>query len=288
MLPLNHWPAAAARNIRGVFTDIDDTLTTEGVITRDVIDAMASLRAAGVLVIPITGRPIGWCEPWMEGRAGAALPVDVMVAENGAVAFTRAAVHGHTAMGQAREPAAAQPGGDRDGLVKLYQQDAATRHAHQALLPHIATRVMTEVPGVELSRDSAGRETDIAFDYAEFAHHPPDVVERVLQVLRDEGMRTTVSSIHIHGCFGDFDKWQGARWIVRELLQRNLAEELDHWVFVGDSGNDQPMFQHFTHSVGVANIAHVAARLTHLPSYITQQARGAGFCEVATAVLAGR
>ncbi|RYF54486.1 MAG: HAD family hydrolase, partial [Comamonadaceae bacterium] len=92
----------------------------------------------------------------------------------------------------------------------------------------------------------------------------------------------------IHGCFGDFDKWQGACWIVRELLNRDLLQELDCWVFVGDSGNDQPMFQNFVHSVGVANIAHVAPRLTHLPQYITQGARGAGFAEVAQAILAAR
>ncbi len=288
MLALDQWPAAAARAIHGVFTDIDDTLTTEGVITRDVIDAMASLRAAGVLVIPITGRPIGWCQPWMDAPPGAALPVDVMVAENGAVAFSRAGVGGQAALAGQGATHAAGPSAGGGGLVKLYQQDAATRQANQSLLPRIAARVMTEVPGVELSRDIAGRETDIAFDYAEFARHPPEVVDRVLQVLRDEGMRTTVSSIHIHGCFGDFDKWQGARWIVRQLLQRNLADELDRWVFVGDSGNDQPMFQHFIHSVGVANIAHVADRLTHLPRYITQQARGAGFCEVAQAILAAR
>lgn len=289
MLPLTQWSADAAARIHGVFTDIDDTLTTEGVITPDVIEALASLRAAGVQVIPITGRPIGWCEPWMAGRPGAALlPVDVMVAENGAVAFSRAvheqaASRAGTGTGTAAAAASSSP-----GLVKRYQQDAATREAHQALLPRIAARVQAEVPGVELSRDSGGRETDIAFDYAEFAHHPPEVVDRVLRVLQDEGMRTTVSSIHIHGCFGDFDKWQGARWIVSELLQRDLTAELDRWVFVGDSGNDQPMFQHFVHSVGVANITHVAARLTHLPTYVTRQPRGAGFCEVAQAILAAR
>ena len=269
MLPLDLWPPAARRDVVGVFTDIDDTLTTEGAITPDARQALADLKAAGLVVIPITGRPIGWCERFMAGPPGSAWPVDAMVAENGAVAFVRGA-------------------GPQQPPTKLYQQDAATRHANQVRLRDIAARVAAEVPGVELSRDSAGRETDIAFDYAEFARHSPETVQQVLAVLERAGLQTTVSSIHIHGCFGDFNKWQGANWIVRELLGRDLAQELDRWVFVGDSGNDQVMFQHFTHSVGVANIARFVPQLTHLPRYVAQGERGAGFAEVAQALLAAR
>lgn len=269
MQPLDRWPLEARRDVAGVFTDIDDTLTTEGAITPDALQALADLKAAGLHVIPITGRPIGWCEPFMSGAAGTAWPVDAMVAENGAVAFVQGA-------------------GTRSNPAKLYQQDAVTRHAHQARLRDIAAQVAAEVPGVQLSRDSGGRETDIAFDYAEFARHTPETVQRVLAVLQRAGLQTTVSSIHIHGCFGDFNKWQGANWIVRELLGRDLAQELDRWVFVGDSGNDQAMFQHFTHSVGVANITRFVPQLAHLPRYLAQGERGAGFAEVAQALLAAR
>ena len=269
MLTLHHWPVPARRDVAGIFTDIDDTLTTKGAITPDALQALADLKTAGLMVIPITGRPIGWCERFMAGPPGSAWPVDAMVAENGAVAFVRGA-------------------GPQQPPTKLYQQDAATRHANQVRLRDIAARVAAEVPGVELSRDSAGRETDIAFDYAEFARHSPETVQQVLAVLERAGLQTTVSSIHIHGCFGDFNKWQGANWIVRELLGRDLAQELDLWVFVGDSGNDQVMFQHFTHSVGVANIARCVPQLTHLPRYVAQGERGAGFAEVAQALLAAR
>lgn len=270
MTPLIHWPRECNFRIAGIFTDIDDTLTTEGAITPDALQALADLKAAGLMVIPITGRPIGWCEPFMAGPSGSTWPVDAMVAENGAVAFARGAGSGPQA------------------LAKLYQQDAATRSANQARMREIAAQVEAKVPGVHLSRDSAGRETDLAFDYAEFDRHPPTTVQQVLAVLQRAGMQTTVSSIHIHGCFGDFNKWQGANWIVRELLGRDLTQELDRWVFVGDSGNDQAMFQHFTHSVGVANIARFVPQLTHLPRYVAQGERGAGFAEVARAILAMR
>ncbi len=269
MQPLTQWTSLERTSLQGVFTDIDDTLTTEGVITLDALQALADLKAAGLVVIPITGRPIGWCETFMAGPGGSTWPVDAMVAENGAVAFTRGS-------------------GAQAPLVKRYQQDAATRSTNQARMREIAAQVAAEVPGVNLSRDSAGRETDLAFDYAEFDQHQPETVQQVLALLQREGMQTTVSSIHIHGYFGDFNKWQGANWIVRELLGRDLAQELDRWVFVGDSGNDQAMFQHFTHSVGVANIARFVPQLSHLPRYVTQGERGAGFAEVAQAILAGR
>ncbi len=281
MLPLADWPASECRSIVGVFTDIDDTLTTGGAITPDALQALADLKAAGLVVIPITGRPIGWCEPFMSGATP--WPADAMVAENGAVAFVREDSHKTTCQ------IGLQPSSNlHSPLSKLYQQDEATRSSNQARMRKIAARVMFEVPGVFLTRDSVARETDLAFDYNEFAHLPPETVQRVLAILQREGMHTTVSSIHIHGCFGDFNKWMGARWIGRELLERDLAQELDRWVFVGDSGNDQAMFEHFTHSVGVANIRKFADQLTYLPSYISPSAHGAGFAEVARAVLQGR
>ena len=272
MLPLSSWPAAERGHISGVFTDIDDTLTTEGAITPDALKALAQLKAAGLYVIAITGRPVGWCEAF----AGI-WPVDAIVAENGAVALVKDKSQGKISL----EPPSVIP----SALSKLYQQDAIIRASNHARMQQIGTRVMFQVPGVLTTRDSMGRETDLAFDYNEHARLPPEMVQRVVDLLQGYGMHTTVSSIHIHGCFGNFNKWQGANWITRELLQRDLAQEIDRWVFVGDSGNDQAMFEHFTHSVGVANIRNCASQLTHLPRYITPSARGAGFAEVAAAIL---
>jgi len=278
--PLAQWPVDSRRVIRGVFTDIDDTLTHDGHIAPEALQALGDLKAAGLTVIPITGRPIGWCEPFMAGTHGPAWPVDAMVAENGAVAFVPSTANAATSLIGLQRPS------DMRGVLsKRYQQSIQARTANRLRMDAIAAQICAEVPGVELSRDSAGRETDLAFDYAEFAQHSPDTVQRVLALLQSHGMQTTVSSIHIHGCFGDFNKWTGACWIVRELLGRDLSTELDQWVFVGDSGNDQAMFQHFTHSAGVANIARFVPQLSHLPTYVTPSARGAGFAEVARAIL---
>lgn len=256
MLPLAHWPAEQRRTIHGVLTDIDDTLTAEGAITPDALQALNDLRAAGLHVIPITGRPVGWSVPFARSWA-----VDAIVAENGAVALV--------------------DGGTR----KIYQQDAATRASNYTRLQQVAQRVLHEVPGTTLAQDSPGRETDIAIDHSEFVHLPQEGIDRAVALMRAEGLNATVSSIHINGWIGSHDKLAGARWIVRELLGRKLDEEIDRWVYVGDSTNDQLMFQHFPHSVGVANIRRFEAQLSHKPRYISRLERGGGFAEVARALL---
>jgi HAD superfamily hydrolase (TIGR01484 family) len=245
----------------GVLTDIDDTLTRNGEFEADARAALQRLRDAGVPVLAITGRPMGWSEPLV--RDGT-LPA--IVAENGAVALLR--------------------DGDRVGIE--YAQDAATRAANAPRLRAVAARVLREVPGATLARDSAGRVTDIAVDHSEFAHLDAPTIERVAAIMRSEGMNATVSSIHVNGWFGAHTKLSGARWIVHRLLQRDLESELARWVYVGDSTNDQEMFAHFPLSVGVANLMRFAAELTVWPAYITHAERGAGFAEVAAALVAAR
>jgi hydroxymethylpyrimidine pyrophosphatase-like HAD family hydrolase len=175
------------------------------------------------------------------------------------------------------------------GVRKLYQQDAAQRAANYARMQQVARRIVAEVPGAMLSTDSGGRETDIAIDHSEFTHLPPEAIERVVKLMQDEGLNATVSSIHINGWIGAHNKLAGARWIVRELFGRDLDAEIGRWVYVGDSTNDVLMFEHFPHSVGVANIRRFESQLSHPPEYITPSKRGAGFAEVADAILsAGR
>ena len=259
-------PAADARCVVGVLTDIDDTLTTLGAITPDARAALAALCATGLHVIAITGRPMGWCEPFAQALDRGGWPVDAIVAENGAVALFR----------------------EGDVLTTEYAQDAPTRARNAHRLREVAARVLREVPGAALARDSAGRVTDIAIDHAEFAHLDRAQVDAVLAVMRDEGMTATVSSIHVNGWFGEHTKLSGARWIVRRLLARDLDAERERWVYVGDSTNDQLMFGHFPLSVGVANLMAFADVLTTWPPYLTRGARGAGFAEVAARLLAER
>lgn len=270
------------RQIVGVFTDIDDTLTTDGAITPDALQALGALKAAGLHVIPITGRPIGWSEPFARGDAARGLapwPVDAIVAENGAVAFKGINL---------QEIGLQTPSLLRKQLSKLYQQDAATRQHNFARMQAVAQQVLATVPGAVLSQDSVGRETDMAIDHSEFAHLSPEHIAHAVRLLHAAGMNATVSSIHINAWFGDHNKLSGARWIVRELFGRDLDAELNCWVYVGDSTNDQLMFEHFENSIGVANIRRFEAQLSHQPRFISPSERGAGFAEVAQRILAGR
>ena len=269
MLPLNTWSLQARSRITGIFTDIDDTLTTDGVITPDALGALSKLKAQGLNVIAITGRPAGWSEPF-----AIAWPVDAIVAENGAVLLQQM----HKKELQTNE-------NERKQLSKSYQQSHLVRADNFARIQQISQRILHDVPGTLLAQDSAGRETDMAIDHSEFTQLPPEKMAQVVAIMQAEGMNATVSSIHINGWFDSHNKLTGACWAVRELFSRDLMPEIGNWAFVGDSTNDQLMFEAFPNSIGVANVRLFEAQLASLPRYITQDARGAGFAEVAQAVL---
>jgi HAD superfamily hydrolase (TIGR01484 family) len=259
--PLALLPRQRLAAVVGVMTDIDDTLTRDGAIEAPALQALHALADAGVPVVAITGRPLGWSEAF-----AAAWPVAAIVAENGAVALLREA-------GQLRTE---------------YVQDAATRAANARRLHEVAARVLREVPGARLAQDSAGRVTDIAIDHSEFTHLPAAGIEQALALMRAEGMNATVSSIHINGWFGSHTKWTAAQWMLQRLWGRPLQPEITRWVYVGDSTNDQLMFEHFPLAVGVANLRRFAAELRVWPGWITEAERGAGFAELTQALLAAR
>ncbi len=249
----------ALAGLRGVLTDIDDTLTANGAIAPAALSALGQLAAAHIPVIAITGRPAGWSEPF-----ALQWPVAAIVAENGAVMLRR--------VGQA--------------LVHQYVDDLATRRANAQRLAACAKAVVAEVPGATLARDSAGRLTDIAVDHSEYSHLDEAHIAQVVAVMRRHGLTAMVSSIHINGWIGAHSKWSGARWAVQQAL--GLDFDANQWLYVGDSTNDQLMFEHIPMSIGVANIDRFVDQLSVWPAFVTQGQRGDGFAEVASALLAAR
>jgi HAD superfamily hydrolase (TIGR01484 family) len=257
-------PTPRLRAVRGVLTDIDDTLTRDGAIEPPALAALQALRAAGLHVLAITGRPAGWSAPFARDW-----PLDAIVAENGAVAL----IHAPDAP---------------DGLRWAYAQDEATRARHTQRLAAAQAAVRAAVPDAVVAADSPGRVTDIAFDHSEDVQRDAAHIERVAEAMRAQGLTVTVSSIHVNGWYGPHDKLSGARWMLRELYGADLDAELDRWVYVGDSTNDQVMFGHFPLAVGVANLLHFADQLHTWPAWLTAGERGAGFAEVAQALLDAR
>ncbi len=262
---LAEMPLHSLANLVGVMTDIDDTLTTHGQLEAATAAALLRLAKACVPVVAITGRPLGWSRDFLQASPAAAT-LRAIVAENGAVALL--------------------PG--PQGVQLAYAQDAATRQLNTLRLRDAAAQVLAAVPSALLARDSPGRVTDMAVDHSEYTRLLPADIERVLALMRQAGMTATVSSIHINGWFGTHNKWTGAQWMARHLFGRDLEADIQRWIYLGDSTNDQLMFQRFPLAVGVANLRDFAAQLTVWPAYITQAERGAGFCELAEAVLAVR
>ncbi len=290
--PLDELPLAQLARLLGVLTDIDDTLTRDGAIEPEALAALHALADAGVPVIAITGRPAGWSEPMVR-----AWPVLAIVAENGAVMLRRAPDQapgtGRDAGGQQQPLGAGKPlmqahgPGEPQGELRVdYTVDATTRAANWQRLQACAADIVAHIPGATQARDSAGRLTDIAIDHSEFTHLSEPTIAAVVATMRRHGLTATVSSIHINGWIGGHNKLSAAHWAVRACLGIDFVA--DDWLYVGDSTNDQLMFEHLPLSVGVANVARFVPVMTTLPAWVTQAERGQGFAELAMRVLAAR
>jgi len=264
MLPLSEFSIPARRAVRGVLFDIDDTLTSRGRLTADAYAAVERLQNAGLAVVPITGRPAGWCD-----HIARMWPVSAVVGENGAFYFR----YDHATRSMRRR----------------YVDEAAVRAAYRARLTRIGDEILAAVPGAAIAADQHYRETDLAIDYCEDVPPlQPATAERIAAVMRERGLTAKVSSIHVNGWFGTYDKLGMTKTLMREAFAVDLDAARAEYVFVGDSPNDAPMFGYFPHAVGVANVHAFAGRMEHEPAYVTTAAAGAGFCEVVDAVLAVR
>ncbi len=262
--PLDQWPQADCKHIRGVFTDIDDTLSTDGRVPASVFSAMENLRQAGFLVIPITGRPAGWCD--MIARTW---PVDAVVGENGALYFA------HDAKNQT--------------MIRVFAHSDSQRLENRTKLAAIREAVLSAIPGAGIASDQPYREADLAIDFCEdVAPLPMQQINQIVDIFEDFGATAKISSIHVNGWFGNYDKLSMTVRIMAELYNVDIAKEADEYVFVGDSPNDCPMFKFFPNAVGVANLRELQDQCSDLPAWITHSPRGDGFVEVARKLLGSK
>jgi HAD superfamily hydrolase (TIGR01484 family) len=261
MKPVREFPAAVRRRIRFVLCDIDDTLTSGGRLGAAAYAALESLAGSGRIVIPVTGRPAGWCD-----LIARLWPVDAVVGENGAFCFRY----------------------DRGArrMIRHYAQDEAARAAARRRLDRLAADILAAVPGARIAADQPYRIADVAIDYREDCGPlPPDRVAQIAELFRAAGATAKISSIHVNGWFGDHDKLAMTRTLFGAEYGGALDALRDDCVFIGDSPNDEPMFAYFAHTVAVANIRPFAAGMRALPAYVTAAEAGAGFVEFAAALL---
>jgi HAD superfamily hydrolase (TIGR01484 family) len=264
MQPLALMPCATAAAVHTVFSDLDDTVTTDGRLTAEAYAALEQLQAAGIRVILTTGRPAGWCD-----HIARMWPVDGVIGENGAFYFW----YDHRMR----------------RLCARHQLQQDERRAQAAKLSAVGARILREVPGCALASDQFCRIYDLAIDFREdVAPLPDSAIDRIVALMRSAGMTAKVSSIHVNGWFGSYDKLTMAHTMMRERYGLDLDAERARCLFVGDSPNDAPMFAYLPNAVGVANVVQFSGRMAHFPAWIAAASCGAGFAEVARILIAAR
>lgn len=264
MQPLSTMPSETARNVHAVLCDIDDTLTTDGQLPGAAYQAIEDLDRAGIVVAPITGRPAGWCD--MIARFW---PVRGVVGENGAFYY-------------------AYDRGERR-MQRQYHPELERHIGEVTRFDRIRSRVAREVPRAAISADQPFRIADLAVDFCEDVNPLTlDEIERIRKIFVEEGAAAKISSIHVNGWFGDYDKLTMTRIFVSDILGIDIDHCNRDFVFVGDSPNDAPMFSFFENACGVANIREFSDQLDAMPRWVAPSDGGSGFREIADHLLSAR
>lgn len=264
MQPLSTLTAEAARRVRAVLTDIDDTVTSDGQLSAAAYGALEKLSSRGLAVIPITGRPAGWCD--MIARFW---PVRAVVGENGAFWFA----YDH----------------EQRRMKRWYFASERERAENRRKLDAIRDEVLVRVQGCAVAADQAYRIADLAIDFKEDVAPLPDAaIQDIVAVFKKHGAEAKISSIHVNGWFGQYDKLTTTLKMLKEEFGMSEAAARESVVFSGDSPNDEPMFGFFPLAVGVANVKDVAHLIASKPAFVTSKRSGEGFVELADRLLALR
>ena len=240
--------------IKFVLTDIDDTLTTEGQLHSNAYDSLWKLHDAGLKVVPITGRPAGWCE--MIARFW---PVSGVVGENGGFYFNY----------------------KNQKMRRWFFANEITMAENKKRLSLVQKEILAQVPGCAVSSDQFCRLMDLAIDFCEDVPRLPSAqVEKIVKIFENSGAIAKISSIHVNGWFGNYNKLTTTFQFLKNEFNLDEKEVLNKCIFIGDSPNDAPMFEFFPHSFGVANILDFQNSMAHLPTYVATQKGGDGFTEI--------
>lgn len=262
MNPIAEFPADAARKLRGIVFDIDDTVTRNGRLEQGAFKAMWRAFDAGLVLVAATGRPLAVADVVAHHW-----PIAAAIGENGAGWVFR----------------------DDQGRIRQgYFADDVARANERALLQRITHQVAKELPTVRLASDAHGRRCDVAWDIGEFDHVDEATVNALTALITREGASFSVSSVHAHAYVVRTDKAQGTVRAVYDATGRDIRKERDAWLFVGDSGNDAAAFAFFEHTVGVSNVREHLARISTPPAYVCTEDRGRGFRELVDVLLSKR
>jgi HAD superfamily hydrolase (TIGR01484 family) len=263
--PIRDLPAERCRALATLVSDIDDTITSHGLLPASTFQALWALSEQGVRTVLVTGRPAGWCD-----HIARMWPVAGVIGENGALIYAY----------------------DRPArrMRRTYLLDEEERQEGRRKLERIRERVLKEVPGCAIANDQPFRLADLAVDFREDVGPLGQAeVREICRIMESEGATYKVSSIHINCWYGAFDKVSGLRRLLadggQDLDDPRVRETL---LFTGDSPNDEPLFQALETTIGVANILPFLPDLQYPPAYITEREAAAGFAEAVEIILAKR
>lgn len=175
---------------------------------------------------------------------------------------------------------------DRRVMQRHYWETAEERKEDRSRLVEIREEVLRTVPGCALAADQAYREADLAIDFCEdVAPLSQKAIAAIVECFTRAGATAKVSSIHVNGWYGDYDKLAMSRRFFRDIFAVDFEKNRRQVLYVGDSPNDAPMFGFFPHSVGVANVLHFSGRMDHYPTWVTEKEGGEGFGELVDVLL---
>ncbi|MBW1980246.1 MAG: HAD family phosphatase [Deltaproteobacteria bacterium] len=257
-------PVATLRSLHTILFDLDDTFTSQGKIPSSSFEALWELKESGLRLVVVTGRPAGWCD-----HIARMWPVDGVIGENGAFYFWF----------DEKERK----------LKKRFLDSHSVRAEKRQRLEAIRDEILITVPGCSVASDQRYREADLAIDYCEDVPPLNDrAVRKICHIFASHGATCKVSSIHVNGWFGAYNKLDMARLFIAERLGMDLDETRERFVYCGDSLNDEPMFAYFPISVAVQNVMRFIGQMQSLPTYLTSQKGGEGFAEFARHLLSRR
>lgn len=246
-------------NVKFLLTDIDDTLTDKGQLGSEAYGALWRLHQAGIKIIPVTGRPAGWCE--MIARMW---PVDGVVGENGGFYFRYY----------------------QKKMLRTFFFNEEKQRQNRIKLKAVEADVLKEVPGAAIASDQFCRLMDLAIDFCEDipALTRPEV-DKIANIFHRHCAHAKISSIHVNGWFGDYDKLTMSLRFLKDQFGVSEEQAKSQCAFAGDSPNDEPMFQFFPMSFAVANIQNFADQLKFHPQFVSSSCGGIGFSEIAATII---
>jgi HAD superfamily hydrolase (TIGR01484 family) len=246
-----------------LYFDVDDTLTTKGLLKPEAVAALYQAADAGLSLVAVTGRSAAWAEMLFR-----IFPLKAVIGETGALYFA-----------------------NRNGQLSVvhHEKDSQVRSQHKERRDKAAQAVLSEIPGARLASDNMGRLYDVAFDLVEDGPPvPAAIAAQIRSRLEDDGLNVMQSSVHINAFFGSFNKATMVRQYLQNEENTNLEAIAETIVYVGDSANDGSLFEILPLSVGVANIEpHLPAleALGQAPAYRVNLNGGSGFARVVELIL---